>query len=795
MYNVTHYKNLWDTKGGEIVNVYDVLNDIKLGRYKNEIDKLTSIKDKESQEKYKKSLSGCLFTGEFSTRSKDGLIQHNGLAILDFDKFNNVDEVTEVKNKFKTDKFIFAYWTSPRRLGVKALVKIPICKDDKEYKLYYSSLLEYYKFSNTDESTKDICRFCYDSYDEDLYININSQEYRNKVEEKAEIYNLPKINISCTNDEIYDKLLKWLSDNNEHYIKGNRNNYLFKLTSALNRFGVSKIVSEQYINNYDLEKSELKSICNSAYSDTSNFGSAKFIDSEHFKTTMHRINSGIDKNDIKIELIGKGLDKESANKLIEFAEKNKDDVYLYFWSIETKEVKKKIETKVIIDPQKYINWLSGKGFYRYKYNDEYFVYVKLTNNIVEYVSKDYIKNYVFNFIEMLPNRFDNITLKQLYDYCYINNKLFFTNEQLELLPLLPNNFVKDTKNESFIFYKNTIIKITAQDYYEIPYSSINGFIWESQIINRVFKKLDVPTDFIFYKFICNIFNNDYNKIKSIQSILGYMLHTYKDRSRAKCPIINDEILDIGSNGGTGKGILVNSLFFIRKGIIIDGKQWKDQSEFSFQRISPDTKIIFIDDPKKDFNFENLFSVLTTGITVNKKFKDEIYIEFDESPKIIITTNYALNGDGESHDRRKIEVELISYYNKNKTPEDEFGKTLFYDFTSEEWQYFDNYMLFCLQFYLENGFIEFNTMNLNVKRLINNTGQEFYDFAENNFKLDEYYDTGIYLERFMKEANYTKFSTQKFNYNLKMYANYKNYNLIQSRIGNDRRSMFSFTNKN
>jgi len=789
MYNVTHYKNLWDTKGGVVKNVYDVLNDIKTGVYKKSINKLLDIKDKKLQEDFKKSLSGCLFTGEFSTRSKDGLIQHNGLSVLDFDKYKSLEEVEEVKSKFKNDKYIFSFWTSPRRLGLKVLVKIPICKDDVEYKAYYTSLLDYYKCQNSDESTKDICRFCFDSFDSDLYINVNSHEYRNKIEEKIEIYNLPKINITCTNDEIFEKLIKWLNES-ESYIKGNRNNYLFKLASALNRFGVSKSISELYLNQYDLGKTEIDKIIDSAYSDTSNFGSSKFIDSDYFKTTMYRINSGVENNDIMTELIGKGLDRESAKKLIEYSEKKKEETYLYFWSVIHKEVKKQIETHVDIYPQKYINWLAGSGFYRYRYNQDYCIYVRLSNNIISPITRDEIKNFVFDFISLMPSNFDGITMKQLYDYCYKNNKHFFTDEVLDLLPILPNNFVKDTKNESFVFYKNAIIKITKDEYFEIPYSKINGFIWKSQINDRLFKKVDVPIQFDFIRFIYNIFKQDQKRVDSMMSIIGYMLHTYKDRSRAKCPVINDEILEIGSNGGTGKGILVNSLSYIRKVVTIDGKQ-EDGKEFKFQRITPDTKIIFIDDPKKDFNFENLFSVLTTGIAINKKFKDEIYIDFEESPKIIITTNYALKGDGNSHDRRKIEIELSSYYNKDRTPEDEFKKILFHDFNNEEWNYFDNFMLYCLQYYLENGFVESISVNLELKKLLGTTGQEFFDFAEENFNLNETYNSIVYRNKYMEEANYNKLTTQKFNLFLVHYAKYKNYELIRERVGTDKQGIFYF----
>jgi len=41
----------------------------------------------------------------------------------------------------------------------------------------------------------------------------------------------------------------------------------------------------------------------------------------------------------------------------------------------------------------------------------------------------------------------------------------------------------------------------------------------------------------------------------------------------------------------------------------------------------------------------LFSVVTEGLTLEKKNKDAIKIPFSKSPKIAITTNYAIKGSG------------------------------------------------------------------------------------------------------------------------------------------------------
>jgi hypothetical protein len=132
--------------------------------------------------------------------------------------------------------------------------------------------------------------------------------------------------------------------------------------------------------------------------------------------------------------------------------------------------------------------------------------------------------------------------------------------------------------------------------------------------------------------------------------------------------------------------------------------------------------------KKYFDFERLFSVVTEGLTLEKKNKDAIKIPFSKSPKIAITTNYAIKGSGNSFARRKWELELHQYYSKAFTPLDEFGKLMFGDWTDDDWCEFDNYMLSNLQMYLEMGLIKSKFVNLQVRQLSAETCHDFIEWC-------------------------------------------------------------------
>jgi len=132
--------------------------------------------------------------------------------------------------------------------------------------------------------------------------------------------------------------------------------------------------------------------------------------------------------------------------------------------------------------------------------------------------------------------------------------------------------------------------------------------------------------------------------------------------------------------------------------------------------------------KKHFDFERLFSVVTEGITVEKKNKDAIKLPFNRSPKIVITTNYAIKGKGNSFERRKWELEFKQFYSKEFTPLIEFGRILFNDWDEEEWCKFDNYMIGNLKSYLSTGLVKSVFVNLKIRKLSAETCHEFIEWC-------------------------------------------------------------------
>jgi phage/plasmid-associated DNA primase len=79
----------------------------------------------------------------------------------------------------------------------------------------------------------------------------------------------------------------------------------------------------------------------------------------------------------------------------------------------------------------------------------------------------------------------------------------------------------------------------------------------------------------------------------------------------------------------------------------------------------------------------LFSIITDGITIEQKNKDEIHISYNESPKVVISTNFSISGVDDSTLDRQFIIEFSDYYNKAHRPVDDFGKPFFGSWNRDE----------------------------------------------------------------------------------------------------------------
>ena len=134
--------------------------------------------------------------------------------------------------------------------------------------------------------------------------------------------------------------------------------------------------------------------------------------------------------------------------------------------------------------------------------------------------------------------------------------------------------------------------------------------------------------------------------------------------------------------------------------------------------------------------------------------------------MVITTNYAIRGTGNSFERRKWELEFYAHYSKAFTPHDEFGKLFFSQWDLDEWCSFDNYMIKCLQLYLREGLVSAPFKNLKNRKFEASTSREFVTFIQENmvfFPFDVSINSNsVRIEFILQNPDYSKLSHSKWN---------------------------------
>ena len=724
--NITIFKNIKETQAPFYRDISEILERIKQGSSKELIKSIRKEKDKSSRQELKKNLPAICFSGTFNKRQDSSLIEHSGFICLDFDGYTKQKDLLQDKEKLTKDKHIYSVFISPSGNGLKVIVKIP--KDLDNHVNYFNSLEKHFDSPYFDKTCKNLSRVCYESYDPLIFINTNSMTWE-KIEEieykEVQVHkDSPTIPITDEN-KVVDILTKWWLKKYP-MVEGQRNANVYVLARAFNDYGINKSLAGYVLNQYatqDFNHSEIQRTIESAYQHTENFGTKYYEDDEAINIIRQKLRRGVSKGQIKSELEDNNIDKSTIESVLTKVED--DNSKQIFWTKSDKGVVKIVHIL-------FKGFLEDNGFYKYcPEGGKNYVFVRVTNNLIDHTSEKEIKDFVLNHIMDL----DDISI---YNY-FADQTRLFREEFLTLLSTIDIYFIEDRRDAAYLYYRNCAVRITKTEVIPIDYLDLGGYVWKDHVIDRNFKICD--GDSVYGTFINNICAKDELRTKSMMSTIGYLLHGHKNLSYCPAVILNDEVISDNPEGGTGKGIFMNALQKMKKVVTIDGKSFAFERSFAYQLVSADTQILVFDDVKKYFDFERLFSVVTEGLTLEKKNKDAIKIPFSKSPKIAITTNYAIKGAGNSFERRKWELELYQHYNKNYTPIDEFGKLLFGEWNEDEWCDFDNYMIHCLQMYLNEGLIKSKFVNLKIRKLSAETSHDFIEWCglisetEQNEKLE------------------------------------------------------------
>lgn len=284
--------------------------------------------------------------------------------------------------------------------------------------------------------------------------------------------------------------------------------------------------------------------------------------------------------------------------------------------------------------------------------------------------------------------------------------------------------MSDNKNTSYKFFQNGFLEITANKISFKSYTEITGLVWEHKVQKRLYNNLDCKG--VFTDYIQNSIGiTDYHK-----RIIGYLSHDFKEESSGYIIVLVEKVPDPKDGGGSGKNVFGNMLRYTTTIKTVPGSQVKFDENFlqpwNHQRI-----YFLADIPKKiDWLF---LKEMATGTGIHKRlYKDQIDVESEDMPKLLLNTNYSYEETDGGLIRRIRHVEFKPFYTINGGVDVVHGKMFPADFNEQDWSDYDNFIAECIQMLLQaNGKIEKTELSTDawVKKFHMQYGETTYIFIQ------------------------------------------------------------------
>jgi hypothetical protein len=412
----------------------------------------------------------------------------------------------------------------------------------------------------------------------------------------------------------------------------------------------------------------------------------------------------------------------------------------------------------------------------------------VNDNQVELVDDETIAQRFIKYVEnKFPNNTGIISKLPILDLIVGQSTSYYNRKVFNHLPIRDITIKPDTKNICYLTFENQVVEITKGGIEQINYQDFDFPILINRKIKRLFKQRTNKLRGDYVKFVWNLSDHSPYRFKVFCTVLGYLIHNYKDPANPKMVILIDQVIGEleAANGGSGKSLFFKAIRHIRNLVELSGKKLQSNSRFAFQRIDVWTDVILVNDASKTENLENWYNITADGFMTERKYEKEQFIPYHLSPKVCLSSNHMIRRpEGNSSERRIHEIEVSDYYGKDRNPQDEFGRALFGDeWTNKDWREFDNFIVFCVQYYLQFGLLTPPKINILKRKLIAEVGIELIEFMDdkiaqgiNKFHKKDTYDEfvkgGFINRKYIPQRN-------SFTKKLKKYFEYKQLNYTET----------------
>lgn len=485
--------------------------------------------------------------------------------------------------------------------------------------------------------------------------------------------------------------------------------------------------------------------------------------------------------EIKEFKIGKHTWRFDEDGKLELAQPLNDDEI--FWEVQTYTDRSgNTNEKITFDYENAYNFLRNRGYGRIMMVNDQYAFCHQDGKIVEIVEPFQVKDYVLEIMQ-------EICPKSVRNMLYRGGRMYLGPESLSSLKYFNPVFVKATQDSQRLFFAQKYWEIAAGGIEEKSLSNLDYHVWKDKIIDfdatRLLEpmiKIDKRDDkFVvkfskegaqchFARFLWNASEFNWRKFMkadtrektnderttderfetnmhfvSKMTAIGYLLHKFRDKSCEKAVIAMDgKLSEVGeSNGRTGKSLLGFAIGQMIPQAYIAGKsRTLTEDPFIWEEVTEKTDNVFLDDVRTNIDFEFFFPIITGRMTINVKGKKKFTLSDNQTPKLLITTNHAINGDSSSFRDRQAVVVFSDFYNENHKPVDDFGINFFVEWDKTQWNLFYNFMATCLQVYFMardkgwgssgSGLVLPPIDRIEMRRMRQYIGEDFLSWANEYF---------------------------------------------------------------
>jgi hypothetical protein len=280
--------------------------------------------------------------------------------------------------------------------------------------------------------------------------------------------------------------------------------------------------------------------------------------------------------------------------------------------------------------------------------------------------------------------------------------------------------IEDDEHTMHLFYLNGFRRIhRSQGETFVPWRDVSQdvTIWEDLVIRRHYRGTYSPEPIThsdetpFKTFVKKLTTSEWvdeegntREVKNThiaEYAIPYALHKFLPSIGRKSVIVIDDRPRFMPDGRLGKGVFVKLLRYYHyynpdlpmdNGIVIteDGRSFKQDNTFKFQRATPRTRLLILEDMDEKVKFVSFLSQITEGAIVEGKYMKRFSFAPNRTPKFVFTMNSPNFGEGESELDRILLIPVGTYFREHSITQT-CGGFLYEGWDDEQWALCDNYI--------------------------------------------------------------------------------------------------------